>query len=103
VDVNEMMVDVRKQIASSPVLCRLRGNEVLQHAVCGLAEEAGEVSGLLKRVIYRDINVPIDRWVEELGDTLWYWLATVDALGLDPQQVFELNKEKLEARYGAIK
>ena len=36
----------------------------------------------------------------ELGDIIWYWATACMALGLDPYEVINENKLKLEARYG---
>jgi uncharacterized protein YabN with tetrapyrrole methylase and pyrophosphatase domain len=35
----------------------------------------------------------------ELGDILWYWINAVRALNLDPNEVIQMNIEKLQARY----
>ena len=36
----------------------------------------------------------------ELGDIMWYWSTACMALDLDPFEVIEENRAKLEARYG---
>ena len=36
----------------------------------------------------------------ELGDIIWYWVTACMALKLDPFEVIEENRKKLEARYG---
>ena len=36
----------------------------------------------------------------ELGDIIWYWATACMALDLDPYEVINENKSKLEARYG---
>ena len=36
----------------------------------------------------------------ELGDIIWYWATACMALDLDPYEVINENKLKLEARYG---
>lgn len=73
-------------------------------AVIGLAEEAGEVAGIYKRVLR---NFPKDAarttptcWREEMGDVLWYWMAICNQFGLDAEQIWCENIIKLEARYG---
>lgn len=94
-----MEESVRWQISRS-TLSQLSEEEALKHAVCGLTEEAGEVSGLLKREAFKQINVPIERWREELGDVLWYLIATAQAKGLTLEEIFRSNEEKLRQRYG---
>lgn len=98
-DLEVMQADIRAQISQSPSL-KIQSSAVrLQHCVTGLSEEVGEVSGLLKRQAYKGLEVPLERWVDELGDVLWYWLAVCEALGIDGAQVFTYNKRKLKERY----
>lgn len=75
----------------------------LEHVVCGLCEEAGEVSGLLKRQSFKAQTQPLERWVDELGDVLWYLVAVASVLGVSLEEVFNYNKKKLEDRYGPLK
>lgn len=70
----------------------------------GLAEEAGEVSGLFKRELR---NLPRDRvrctreqYVEELGDALWYLVGVAYTHGIELQEIWDHNVSKLEDRYG---
>lgn len=58
--------------------------EGLTYTVLGLASEAGEVAGKLKKAI-RDNNGMINRAAmrEELGDCLWYIAACCRELGYD--------------------
>ena len=68
----------------------------------GLANEAGEVAGKIKK-IFRDKNGRIsdeDREAlkHELGDVLWYLTQICTELGLTLEQVAETNIEKLFSR-----
>ena len=72
--------------------------------ISGLAEEAGEVVGLFKRELR---NLPKDklqctreRYVEELGDVLWYLAGVAITHGITLQEVWDYNVQKLEDRYG---
>lgn len=69
-------------------------------AVMGLNEEAGEVAGLACRECYKEIRMPQCKWLEELGDVLWYLTAATIAKGLTLEDLFEYNVAKLEERYG---
>ena len=69
----------------------------------GLAEEAGEVNGLWKREL-RDL--PKDRarctqvkYIEELGDVLWYLVAVATLKGISLETIWNYNILKLEERY----
>jgi NTP pyrophosphatase (non-canonical NTP hydrolase) len=69
----------------------------------GLAEEAGEVAGKVKKTI-RDFNADFydeDRRKAialELGDALWYIFATANDLGFTLEDIAKMNVEKLRAR-----
>jgi NTP pyrophosphatase (non-canonical NTP hydrolase) len=75
----------------------------------GLANEAGEVAGKIKK-IFRDkggIFSDEDRGAlkKELGDVLWYLTQICTELDLTLEQVAEYNVEKLASRLqrGVIK
>lgn len=68
----------------------------------GLANEAGEVAGKIKK-IFRDKNGVIseaDRQAlkHELGDVLWYLAQICTELDLTLEEVAEANLEKLFSR-----
>lgn len=69
----------------------------------GLAEEAGEVVGLMKRVL-RDLPKDRERatkenFIDEMGDVLWYLAACCATQGTSLEEIWEHNKEKLKERY----
>lgn len=68
----------------------------------GLANEAGEVLGKLKKVL-RDNNggyttEHINAIGSEIGDTLWYMAALCRDLGLNMDDIAKQNLSKLEDR-----
>ena len=68
----------------------------------GLANEAGEVAGKIKKV-FRDkageINDEIRSALKaELGDVLWYLSQVASELGLSLDEVAEYNIDKLYSR-----
>ena len=72
--------------------------------ILGLAEEAGEVAGLLKRV-YRGLPKDLERathenFIDEMGDVLWYLAACCATQGTSLEEIWEHNIQKLKARYG---
>ncbi len=78
------------------------GEQAFNYGGLGLASEAGEVAGKLKRVI-REHNNQIDDEMKadlkkELGDVLWYVNFLTTKLGLTLEQVAEANIEKLHSR-----
>ena len=75
----------------------------------GLAEEAGEVAALRKRELrhnFRDIKTLSGirtKYVEELGDVLWYLTACCIMQNTSLEEIWATNQDKLEARYGGVK
>lgn len=70
----------------------------------GLAEEAGEVAGLMKRVL-RNFSKDQERttrenFIDEMGDVLWYLTACCISHETTLEEVWEHNIKKLEERYG---
>lgn len=70
----------------------------------GLASEAGEVAGKLKKMI-RDGGVDVMSILSEIGDVYWYLARLCDELQWDSETVLNMNKEKLvdRANRGVIK
>lgn len=77
----------------------LDGDARLMDAAAGLAEEAGEVLGLVRKRLYQGREVERSRMVEELGDVLWCLAMTADALGVPLDEVAAANIEKLAGRH----
>lgn len=89
----------KTQITAQDVDMRHRAT----YAVMGLANEAGEVAGVHKKVM-RDragIPTPMDRdnMKKELGDVLWYMAQTALAYDLTLEDIAKANIEKLMDRH----
>lgn len=109
-ETTEIEAYVLKQIVLSeklkPMLNNHKGMELpdLQSfAVMGLNEEAGEVAGLACRECYKHVEMPMYKWLEELGDVLWYLTAATIAKGHTLEDLWQYNVEKLEGRYGELR
>lgn len=85
----------------------------LDHFVMGLAEEAGEVAGVMKRFHrgdidhwvaderrYENVLSPLarDKLISEIGDVLWYIAMIADELEVDLEFVAKRNISKLADR-----
>jgi len=87
------------------------------YTVLGLANEAGEVAGVVKKIIRQDVHLPRclteeenDRMNQEkiraeLGDVLWYLAAVAKEYNLKMSDVAQYNLDKLKdrAERGVIK
>lgn len=110
-ETKEIEAYVAKQIKLSPKLRSMLDEqsgrdefpELQSFAVMGLNEEAGEVAGLACRECWKKIPMPRYKWLEELGDALWYLTAAAIAKGCTLEELWNYNVEKLEGRYGELR
>lgn len=63
----------------------------------GLASEAGEVAGKIKKVI-RDHGIDVTGVTAELGDVFWYLIRLCDELQVSPESIIRDNMAKLASR-----
>ena len=66
--------------------------------VLGLAGEAGEVADVVKKSIRDGESRPV-RFVEELGDVLWYLTSLAGQMGFSIEELASLNYQKLHERH----
>lgn len=71
----------------------------LMDAAAGLAEEAGEVLGLVRKHLYVGHPLDRERLSAELGDALWCLTVAARTAGLTLEDVARSNLVKLERRY----
>ena len=76
--------------------------ERLTTAGVGLAAESGEFLEIVKKMVFQgkpwnDDNR--EHLIIELGDIMWYVAQATQALGVDFEEVLEMNVKKLEKRY----
>lgn len=69
----------------------------ITYPAMGLANEAGEVLGKVKKII-RDGTFNRDDIADELGDVLWYAAALARDLNTDLSAIAQRNLDKLASR-----
>ena len=74
--------------------------QALEYLSLGIASEAGEVAGKMKKWIRDgDRKMTREEWVQamssEIGDVLWYTARLADELDLNLSQIAEDNMNKL--------
>ena len=65
----------------------------------GLNGEAGEAIDIMKKVLFQDHEFDREHLAKELGDIAWYLAISADAIGYNLETIFQMNVDKLKARY----
>lgn len=74
------------------------GSELeLYYLTMGLASEAGEVAGKIKKYL-RDGVYDQGGLAYEIGDCMWYLARLADAIGYDLEDIMQINYNKLTKR-----
>ena len=94
-----MTFDEYEQAAARTVNPRLSDTERLLDAAAGLAEEAGEVLGHVRKHVFMGHPLDRERVTKELGDTLWCLATVAGCVGVRLGDVAAANVEKLRRRY----
>jgi NTP pyrophosphatase (non-canonical NTP hydrolase) len=94
-----MTLDDYQRAAARTINPGLSGEERLIDAAAGLAEEAGEVLGLVRKHAYMAHLLDRERLTRELGDALWCLAAVATSLDVTLDDVASANVEKLRRRY----
>jgi NTP pyrophosphatase (non-canonical NTP hydrolase) len=94
-----MTFDEYQQAALRTVNPSLDTRDRLLDASAGLAEEAAEVLGLIRKRVFQQRDVDDAKLTEELGDVLWCLAVTANTLGIPLSKVAEANQAKLALRH----
>jgi NTP pyrophosphatase (non-canonical NTP hydrolase) len=94
-----MTLDEYEKAATRTVNPKLTQTERLLDAAAGLAEESGEILGLVRKHAYQAHELQRDKLTSELGDALWCLTMTARTAGVSLEQVAAANVAKLRARY----
>ncbi|MDB4876872.1 MAG: hypothetical protein JWM41_3318 [Gemmatimonadetes bacterium] len=94
-----MTLDDYQQAALRTINPALDDRDRLLDASAGLAEEAAEVLGLVRKRTFQQRTIDPAKLTEELGDVLWCLAVTASSLGLSLSDVAEANQAKLAKRH----
>ena len=92
-------LDDYQRAAARTVNPALSDKERLLDAAAGLAEEAGEVLGLVRKHVMQQRALDRATVVEELGDALWCLAIVAATLGVSLSDVARANESKLRDRH----
>ena len=88
-----------QRLAARTINASLSVDQRLLDASAGLAEEAGEVLGLVRKHVFMQHDLDRARLITELGDALWCLTAAAGAIGVSLDDVAAANLAKLRRRY----
>ena len=91
--------DDYQRSAARTVNPALNDAQRLLDAAAGLAEEAGEVLGLVRKHVMQQRSLDRDAVVQELGDALWCLTVVAGTLGVSLSDVARANEAKLRDRH----
>lgn len=85
--VNFVRMDIEeyRKLASRTLRKDLTRQQVADNIFSGILGEAGEVMDLLKKEVFHGQVVPREKFVEELGDLLWYIALIPDDVECEPR------------------
>ena len=94
-----MTLDDYQRAAARTINRELQPRDRMLDAAAGLAEESGEILGLVRKHLFQ--SRPLDRakLEQELGDALWCLTIAAESAGLTLGRIAAVNVEKLKARY----
>ncbi|MBQ3566700.1 MAG: nucleoside triphosphate pyrophosphohydrolase family protein [Oscillospiraceae bacterium] len=72
---------------------------LMVNGLIGLNGEAGEAIDILKKHLFHGHELDREHLAKELGDVAWYLAVTAKAIGYDLETIFQMNIDKLKARY----
>jgi NTP pyrophosphatase (non-canonical NTP hydrolase) len=97
--VTDTSLDAYQQAAARTINRALSDEQRLLDAAAGLAEEAGEVLGHVRKHVMQGRPLDRDAVLTELGDALWCVAIAAQSLGVPLSEVARMNEAKLRARH----
>ena len=71
-------------------------------AALGLSAESGEYTEIVKNIVFQGKPVTKENLFHmkrELGDIMWYFIQACILLDTTPEEIIEMNVDKLKSRY----
>lgn len=77
----------------------ITAKDMLINSVMGLNGEAGEAIDLVKKHLFHNHELDMDKLKLELGDVLWYLAEAAESLDMSLEDIATANINKLKKRY----
>lgn len=86
-------------LRTEPTDAKISKTTRIENGLMGLNGEAGEAIDILKKFLFQGHSLDVTHFAKELGDVAWYLAVSADALGYTLEDIFQMNIDKLKARY----
>ena len=93
-----MRVNEYQRLAARTIREDMLDWEIESHALHGLSAEIGELHSIFQRV-YQGHEANDEHIKKEAGDIAWFLAEFCTARGWDLEEIFQMNIDKLKARY----
>ena len=94
-----MTIKEYQDLAMKTVNPELDKDKMLINSVMGLCGESGEAIDIVKKWYAHGHELDVEHFKKELGDIAWYLAEAATAIGVNLEDIFEANIEKLKKRY----
>ena len=94
-----MTINEYQKLAMTTLNPELSKRDVLLNSVMGLCGESGEAIDLVKKHMMHGHDFDREKFAKELGDIAWYLAEAATAIGMDLEEIFRMNIDKLKKRY----
>ena len=94
-----MTFDGYQKASARTINTDLDYQDQLANAGLGISDEAGEVAGLVKKMLFQGHPANPVLIADEMGDVLWYLALLATTMGFSLGDVAAANVKKLEQRY----
>lgn len=73
--------------------------EMLENGLIGLCGESGEAIDIFKKYKFHGHELDTNHLKHEIGDVAWYLAVSAAALGVELEEILQMNVNKLRGRY----
>lgn len=94
-----MTVNDYQKLAMTTLNPELSKKDVLLNGIMGLCGESGEAIDLVKKHLMQGHDFDREKFAKELGDIAWYLAEAATAIGMDLEDILQMNIDKLKKRY----
>lgn len=100
-DAQEYQTHAQRMLLNEPDFEIAPRDVMVTWMALGLAGESGEVADLVKKGIFQQQGLNMDRLRKEFGDVCWYLAGMMSLLGVSFNDILEENLEKINKRFPA--